>query len=72
MYAKGKNGSDKKAPPLPHPFQKINARQRGSVVPRLLEKNIVWATAYSIFVPCGLKIGDATFSKMCYVTSNKA
>ena len=38
MYAKGKNGSDKKAPPLPHPFQKINARQRGSLVPRLFRE----------------------------------
>ena len=33
---------------------------------------IVWSTAYSIFVPCGFKIGDATFLKMYYVTSQKA
>ena len=33
---------------------------------------IVWSTAYSIFVPCGSKIGDATSSKMCYVMSHKA
>ena len=33
---------------------------------------IVWSTAYSIFVPCSLKIGDTTSSKMYYVTSHKA
>ena len=33
---------------------------------------IVWSTAYSIFVPCGLKIADATSSTMYYLTSHKA
>ena len=27
---------------------------------------------YSVFVPCGLKIGDATSLKMYYVTSHKS
>ena len=34
-------------------------------------EKIVWSTAYSIFVPCGLKIGDATSLKMYYVLSQK-
>ena len=36
------------------------------------EKNIVRSTDCPIFVPCGLKMGDATSSKMYYVTSHKA
>ena len=33
---------------------------------------MLWSTAYPIFVPCSLKIGNATSSKMYYVTSHKA
>ena len=33
---------------------------------------LFFATANAIFVPCGLKIGDATSLKMYYVTSHKA
>ena len=33
---------------------------------------MVWSTAYPIFVPCSLKIDDATSSKMYYVMSHKA
>jgi len=33
---------------------------------------IVSSMAYFIFVPCGLKIGDATSLKMYYVMSHKS
>ena len=33
---------------------------------------IVWSTAYSVFVPCGLKIGDVTSLKIYYVMSHKS
>ena len=35
-------------------------------------KKIVWSTAYSIFVSCGLKIGDTMSLKLYYVMSYKA
>ena len=39
-----------------------------SLIPRLFfhtgREKIVWSTAYSVFVPCGLEIGDATSLKM--------
>ena len=46
-----------------------------SLVPRLFShtrrEKIVWSTAYSVFVPCGLKIGDTTSLKMHYMITQK-
>ena len=53
----------------------VNGRVRVSLMPRLFfarrgeKQKIVWSTAYSISVLCGLKIGDTMSSKM---TSHKA
>ena len=49
-----------------------NPWSRAQTIFRTRRGKIVSSTAYSIFVPCGLKIGDATSSKMYYVTSHKA
>ena len=40
-----------------------------SLIFRTRRGKIVWSTAYSVFVPCGLKIGDATSLKMYYILS---